>query len=90
MRQDGAAASSIGVSPNLTPRRPSVRAALRAARPHLDDLAEDRDGDLGRRLGADVEADRPMDARELLVGDAGLGQPFLALGVGARLPSAPI
>ena len=56
---------------------------LEAARPHLDDLAQDRHGDLGRRLGADVEADRAVDAGELLVGDAGLGQPLLALGMGA-------
>src|SRR5579883_1718993 len=81
-------ASSIGVSPNLMHRSSRRRyfwrsERLEAAGTDFDDLAEDRDGNLGRRLGADIEADRPMDAGEHLVADADLGQPLLALGVGA-------
>src|SRR5262245_11402940 len=52
----------------------------------LDHLGDDRDRDLGGRPGADREADRPADPRELLVREALLAQPVEALRV--RLAAA--
>src|SRR5712692_8715609 len=50
-----------------------------------EDLREDRERRLGLGLGADVEAARPRDALELLLGDARLEQPLAAaLLVSAR------
>src|SRR6266852_1438252 len=50
-----------------------------------EDLREDRERRLGLGLGADVEAARPRDALELLLGDARLEQPLAAaLLVAAR------
>src|SRR6476659_7592779 len=44
-------------------------------------LGHDGDGDLLRALGADVDADRRMDAFDLGVGETGLLQALGALGV---------
>ena len=49
---------------------------------HRDGLGEDRHGDLGRRVRADVEPGRAVDAAQ--VGDAAVGQP-----VGPRLLGPP-
>jgi len=38
---------------------------------YLGDLGQDRDRDLGRRAGADAEPDRPVDALQLAVVEAG-------------------
>ena len=52
------------------------RRALPAGAQHLDDLGQDRDGDLGRRHRADDEADRTVDAGESLVAEARFAQPL--------------
>src|SRR5262245_3155932 len=46
-----------------------------------DHLGHDRDGDLLRTLSANIDADRRMDAPDLLVAVAGLLQALRALGV---------
>src|SRR6266851_1238454 len=85
-------ASATAISPNVMPM-PSRRLAPLEA---IDaqgggDLREDRDGDLGRRQGADIEADRTVDAREVGRSEACLGQALAARGVGfARAQRADI
>src|SRR5215510_14743574 len=44
-------------------------------------LRHDGDGDLLRRLGADIEADRAMDAGDFRVAEAGRLEALLALGM---------
>src|SRR5215510_12673034 len=46
-----------------------------------DHLGHDGDGDLLGTLSADIDADRGMDALDLLVAEAGLLQALRALGV---------
>ena len=50
-----------------------------AARACSDDLGENRDGSLFRRVGADIEPHGPGDALELLLGHARCPQPLAAL-----------
>src|SRR6185503_14918225 len=54
----------------------SCRLGLVALAQHLGHLAEDRHRDLGLRYGADIEADRRVDARQLVVAEAEFAQPF--------------
>ena len=75
-------------------RRPGRRRRLprepdrisRASPPILvqirDDLAEDRDRDLGRRDGADIEPDRSMDACEIPLAEPGGGEALHPPAVG--------
>ena len=69
-----AASSTTWMRPFASRRRPPSRPARTA-----DDLGQDGDGGLLRRVRADVEADRPRDALELLVADARLAQAVAAL-----------
>src|SRR5690606_31199902 len=46
-----------------------------------DHLGHDRDGNLGRRLRTDIEADRVLDARECLLAHPSLEEPLTALGM---------
>ena len=66
---------------------------LRPARPRRkrrDHLCEDRDGDLGRRLRADVDADRRVDRARALAGEAPCPTSrSTRLPCVFRLPSAP-
>jgi hypothetical protein len=50
---------------------------------------QDGHRDFGRRAAAEVEPDRRMDARSASP-QPGRAQALHALGVGARLPSAPM
>src|SRR6266545_3008503 len=65
-------------------RLPALRQApARAAVAGGDHLGKDRDGRLLGRLGADVQADRPGDAGQLIIAVAVLAEPLQALAVGA-------
>src|SRR5688572_21791530 len=52
----------------------------------FDDFRQDRHGDLGRTLGANVETYRSMDALQILCAEAGRGQAVQPLGM--RRPRA--
>src|SRR5439155_24813212 len=66
------------------------RAAL-AACPNREDLGQDRERGLARRVGADVEAARAGDPLQRLLGDAGLEQALAAaLLVAARAERADV
>jgi hypothetical protein len=66
------AAPSSFLRPNSTSGR--RRRGVGRGAPPRGALAHDRDGDLGRRWRADVEAAGPVDAREILLADAALGE----------------
>src|SRR5262249_3056209 len=68
-------------SPTATsPKR--IAALPVAAAQHAGDLADDRDGDLGLRHGANMETDRTVDTRQLVLAKTFGGEPFEPLGVG--------
>src|SRR6266498_305400 len=54
-----------------------------------DHLGQDRNGRLLRRLRADVQADRPGDAGDVVVAEAGDAQPLQPLAVGAAAAHRP-
>src|SRR6476469_5965678 len=71
----------VAVAPDVALGGPQ-RAAL-AAGAAGDDLAEHRDRGLLDGRGADVEAARRVDAGDVLVADAGVAQPGVAVDRGA-------
>ena len=79
-------ASASGTGPNFIVCSGGDAFGLAAAAKRRDDLREDGDGDLGRRLRADVDADRRVDALDVGGGGALRDQPLDALAV--RLPAA--
>ena len=56
---------------------------------HGGDLGDDRDGDLGGALRADIEADRRVNALDAGCSDARLKQPLDALGMGLFAAQRP-
>ena len=73
--------SSSGLSASMRDERPAARTIAasrstlrRRAGAHLDHLGDDAHGELGRRLRADGEADRRVDAGDGVVVEAGLAQ----------------
>src|SRR5207253_8566672 len=65
-----------------TAKRNSCGFRLLAAPQDLRHLAEDRDRDFGRRHRTDRQADRPVDPREIGLGEAHLFEPAAARGMG--------
>src|SRR5438105_1428082 len=75
----------------MDPVRRVLQRAACPAGPHGEQLRQDRQRGLGRRLGADVEAGGPRDALELRVRDAGIVQQLApALLVATRAERADV